>query len=408
MTRRSLAIFLAGLLLAGCQPYIRLENTMPEPAALPPRLQPLFAKTQLVCFGRYVMEVPAEAELLWGFQEFPGKITAHVGNADQLKEMAATYRAKVLAANKTAAISYFGRGPTQNSIEVRSFESKNAKAYGVEKARTFVSSGPHLFEWFYGGEELAPLVYRLRARDNTEIPKDPGVCIDHGFVADASGAYQEIFGAGIRLPSLPDVSFSVMSNKNASTEGDPGLIERHYQVMGKDPSSLGPGITRLRLGKREVNGWMGEQVLLRRNGNEGAFAHEFLWASVGKTGSALNPASVDIQLHTGVRANRTLGQSSSLSDEEVLALWDRLLDGVRFRVNAPPTQTGAQVTVRSGEPTPLSGMWRASLPPAHPKAAWVASKSSIAWQKGMPMIRFGLLPADEALVVWTWMGEARS
>ncbi|SCU79375.1 conserved hypothetical protein [Cupriavidus necator] len=79
---------------------------------------------------------------------------------------------------------------------------------------------------------------------------------------------------------------------------------------------------------------------------------------------------------------------------------------MRFRVNAPPTQTGDPVTVRSGETTPLSGIWRASLPPGHPQADWVASKSGILRQKGMPMIRFGLSPSDEALVVWTWMGEA--
>lgn len=49
-----------------------------------------------------------------------------------------------------------------------------------------------------------------------------------------------------------------------------------------------------------------------------------------------------------------------------IAPWNRLLDGVRFRVNAPPTQ-----------------------------------KSSIVRQ-----VRFGLSTAGEALVVWTWMGEA--
>jgi len=82
------------------------------------------------------------------------------------------------------------------------------------------------------------------------------------------------------------------------------------------------------------------------------------------------------------------------------------LDGLRFRVNAPPTQTGAPVTVRSGEPTPLTGLWRAALPPDHPKAAWVANGHSVFRQQGEPMVRFGLgLPQDEALVVWTWMGE---
>ncbi|WP_422696028.1 T6SS immunity protein Tli4 family protein, partial [Cupriavidus necator] len=52
-------------------------------------------------------------------------------------------------------------------------------------------------------------------------------------------------------------------------------------------------------------------------------------------------------------ANRIgAADQASLTDEQAVALWDRLLDGVRFRVNAPPTQTGEPVTVRSGETTP--------------------------------------------------------
>nr|WP_311526760.1 T6SS immunity protein Tli4 family protein [uncultured Ralstonia sp.] len=379
---------------------------MSEPVAMSPRLQKLFAKTKQVCFGRYVMEVPAEAELLWGFQEFPGKIITHVGEASQLKKMAEAYRASELAKSKTAEITYFGPGPADNSLQIRSFENKNAKAYGDEDTYTFVTAGPHLFEWS-GGRKNPALIRALRARDNATIPTSPGVCIDHGFVADASGDFQEIFSAGIDLPSFPDVSFSLMSNKDASTEGDPGLIERHYSAMGK---TLGPETARLALGKREVNGWKGEQVLLRRNGiDKGVYAHEFLWASIGKSGSALNPASVNIQLNTGVKANRTLGQASSLTDEEALALWSRLIDSVRFRVNAPPTQTGAPVTVRSGEPTPLTGLWRASMPAGHPEAAWVANGNSVFRQRGEPMVRYGLgSPADEALVVWTWMGESNA
>ncbi|MGT2433903.1 T6SS immunity protein Tli4 family protein [Cupriavidus basilensis] len=78
-------------------------------------------------------------------------------------------------------------------------------------------------------------------------------------------AVSEIFSAGIDLPSFPDVSFSILSNKDASTDGDPGLIERHYDAMGKTTPA---GVKRLPLGKREVNGWKGEQVLLRRDGIE--------------------------------------------------------------------------------------------------------------------------------------------
>ncbi len=404
MIRRALTVSLAALLLAGCESYPYPEKNMSEPAALSPRLQTLFAKTKPVCFGRYVMEVPAEAELLWGFQEFPGKIVTHLGAAGRLPEVAEAYRTAELAQSKTAEISYFGPGPVHNSIEVRSFENKNAKAYGVEAFMTYVSNGPHLYEWFTGGKKLAPLVYGLRARDNADMPTAPGVCIDHGFVADASGTFQEIFGAGIHLPSLPDVSFSVDSNKLASVDdaNGEGLLASIAEQK-KDLGDRYPKLTTLREGKRTVGVWQGEESLVRRADG----THEFEWEAVGKERTTLHPAWINAKMYTKVAANRIgAADAASLSDEEAIALWNRLLDSVRFRVNAPPTQTGAPVTVRSGEITPLSGMWRASLPPGHPKAALVASKSGVVWQKGMPMIRFGLSPLDEALVVWTWMGEA--
>jgi hypothetical protein len=46
------------------------------------------------------------------------------------------------------------------------------------------------------------------------------------------------------------------------------------------------------------------------------------------------------------------------------------------------------------------------MPAGHPEAAWVANGHSVFRQRGEPMVRYGLgSPADEALVVWTWMGE---
>ena len=131
MNRRRFSIIIGGLLLAGYASTAFAEKNMSEPVVMSPRLQKLFAKTKHVCFGRNVVEVPAEAELLWGFQEFPAKIVVHVGEAGRLKEMAESYRAKVLASSKTAEITYFRLEPSSNSIEVRSFEDKYARQYGL-------------------------------------------------------------------------------------------------------------------------------------------------------------------------------------------------------------------------------------------------------------------------------------
>jgi hypothetical protein len=172
-------------------------------------------------------------------------------------------------------------------------------------------------------------------RDNAEVPKEPGVCIDEGFISDNTSNDQEIFSVGISLPSLPDARFSIMSNKNASTEGPNGigLIKRHEGAMTAQGVvfPVFAGMSRLRMGMHRVNNWDGEEVLLRHNGEEGAIAHEFLWAFVGKTGDRARPASVDIRLDTGVADDTKFATRGSLSDDEAVALWDKLLSGLRFR-----------------------------------------------------------------------------
>ena len=313
-----------------------------EPAR---KLSELFSKTKDVCFGRYVLTVPAEARLVFGYQEFPARITTHKNAAGRAKHLADAYIAKKKQERGGAEVTYLGPGAVVSSVQIRYFASAFLKQEGAQGIRNFDQIGDHVFEygWGSGDEESAKQIMKrmaeisrnLRVRDNAEIPKEPGVCIDEGFIADNNSNDQEIFSAGISLPSIPDVRFSIMSNKNASTEGPNGvgLIERHKGTMTAQGVvfPVFAGMARLRMGRHTVNTWDGEEVLLRHNGEEGAIAHEFLWAFVGKTGDRAKPASVDIRLDTGVADDTKFATRGSLSDDEAVALWDKFLSGLRFR-----------------------------------------------------------------------------
>lgn len=341
-----LAVAVGAYVVVNHQPYTYKETGVPAQVELSPRLQKLFAKTKTVCFGRYVLDVPEEAQLVFGYQEFPAKITTHKDAVGREKDLAEAFRTKFQGEHPKAEFTYADVGPVPNSWQLHFFGSPYLKKVGAEGIRNFVTAGKDVFEfgWGSGDEETLDQVmkgttyiaHNLRARDNAEIPQEPGVCIDEGFIADNSGKFQEIFGAGIHIPSIPDVSFSIMSNKDASTEGPNGvgLAARHEEAM-KEQGIVFPAVSdmaRLRIGKRIANGWNGEEVLLRHNGKDGAFAHEFMWAFVGTTGELTKPASVDIQLDTGVGANTKLATKSSLTDDEAVALWDKLLSGLRFRL----------------------------------------------------------------------------
>ena len=310
-----------------------------------PRLEEMFSKTKAVCFGRYVLEIPDDAQLIWGRQEMPAKIIIHENSAGKLHDLVDEFRRNKLTNRPDAEFTSIVAGPVPNSLLLRYFGSPYLKSIGGEGIRNFVVAGNHVFEfgWGSGDEESADQIIQksadiartLRTRDNAEVPRGQGVCIDSGFITETTGKYQEIFAAGVHFPTFPDVSFSIMSDKNANIDGPSGvgIIARHEAAMQNQGVIFPdvPELSRLRVGKHLVNGWNGEEVLLRHNGKDGAIIHEFMWEVIGKTGDMRHPASVDINLDTGVAANTKYATKASLTDDEALALWDKLLSSLRFR-----------------------------------------------------------------------------
>lgn len=327
------------------QAYSYEDTGVPTQTEMSPRLKKLFARTKAVCFGRYLLDVPEEAQLILGYQELPAKIITHENAAGKEKDLVEAFREQTLKERPEAEFSALVAGPVPNSLLLRYFGSPYLKSVGGEGIVNFIPAGNHVFEFGWGSgdeesseqiiRELGDIAHNLRARDNAEVPKGPGACIDLGFIKETTGKFQEIFSAGVHLPSLPDVSFSVMSNKNASIDGPNGvgIIARHEAAM-QDQGVVFPDdakLTRLRIGKHIVNGWNGEEILLRHNVKDGAMIHEFMWEVVGKTGDLRHPASVDIKFDTGVAANTKYATKGSLTDDEAVALWDRLLSSLRFR-----------------------------------------------------------------------------
>jgi hypothetical protein len=65
-------LFIALVSLVGnSRTYTYKETAVPEPVKLSPRLRALFEKTKILCFGRYAIEVPQEAQLIMGEVWFP-------------------------------------------------------------------------------------------------------------------------------------------------------------------------------------------------------------------------------------------------------------------------------------------------------------------------------------------------
>ena len=176
--------------------------------------------------------MPASATVVPGPQAFGPDIESLPNDVKSLARRAKTKRDEVQARALTksqAEVVSFVTGPTPGSWLLSYWEDKVAKKVELQNITGFLAAGPHGFIYpDQTGDEETPndvlknvtyVATHLRARDPKEVPTDPGVCLDVGFIADDSGKFQEIFGIGLRFPELPDASFSVSSNKDAQ-QGD--------------------------------------------------------------------------------------------------------------------------------------------------------------------------------------------
>ena len=331
---------------------------MPETVKLSERLQALFAKTKVVCFGRYVLEVPQEAELTWGSAVISGDVTFIHGGMEASRRRVAEDIAKIKRKSDTAEITYNKEGPVEASWQIRYYESETAKEFKLHFFNTYVNKGDLTF--ILGGSvdnnetedaaaaRLAARAKSLRLRAADEVPNEPGYCISHGFMTDTLYTAQEMVNVGIHFPSLPDVTFSISSNKNAygdyspaefeaEKRGELSLLARIEQAR-KDQGLGYPSRTVLREGKRDEQHWHGEESLIKRKDG----THDFEWAFVGTPGDVANPSEYGVAMFTKVKHNVVgAAHAPSVTDAEAVALWDTLLSGLKFRVKVPKAPEGS-------------------------------------------------------------------
>jgi hypothetical protein len=187
----------------------------------------------------------------------------------------------------------------------------------------------------------------LRPRAENEVPSEPGACIEGGFVPWQPEF--ERFALGVRLKEFPDVHFSIEVIKNQNHLVESSALEPRLKGAEKDGGSWYSRIKFFRRGPRELGNWKGFEALARKPEQENAVeSHEFAFVSLGAINDSLQP-KLDIKLDTGVRDDQTASVKPSLTDEEAVALWDKLTTSIRVR----PTGDAAKHSTAASPRTPL-------------------------------------------------------
>jgi Tle cognate immunity protein 4 C-terminal domain/Tle cognate immunity protein 4 N-terminal domain len=271
----------------------------------------------------------------------------------------------------------------------------------------------------FGLKRMTETLAHLRPRPDSEIPTEPGYCFGGGFIANAEWE-NEAAGTDFRIAGQPDARISVDIFPLASRKRDKPLLER----MGSAAAQLGSMATMVRVlrkGDREIASVKGQEYLASGPNSGGLRGHVFMWETQGE--GTLQEPFVKIEMQTSAQDDKGNPQQTRLTDEQAIALWDRIVASFRLRpVSAAPAKKTSDAgppdvplgtQAATGRLCPQTGLWECE------EAAFgtVQGGRQLFLNSGQPMPRITVLsppgmwqklrgqqPAQTTATMWTLVG----
>jgi len=320
-------------------------------------------KMQTWCFGRYLIDVPMEARTLGGANEYLGtRIYSEKMTRGAFQEMV-TKRVEDIKA---------GYGPNRRKYSTpdgRVLEKKIAvgedgviltswwapssnkyyylESFKFDRGRVFMTSKDLLGakNTDVSIRRFTEFVQTVRFRSENEIPKEPGICLEHGFIANGEDMETtEEASIAFRLENNQDVLISIKSSY--VYQEWPSLLEREREAAQKGGLSrllLGK-VKKIRSGSRKINGMPGEESLVTYpSDDKTGMAHAFAWETSGELRNPDKPM-IRLELYSGHKGSGNTGVSS-METSDLLKLFDTIAGTIRIR----PTGDAALPVANSGE-----------------------------------------------------------
>jgi hypothetical protein len=300
------------------------------------------ASYQTFCFGRYLIDVPTNAVLASSGNQYlseDGIESKRMSKEDFWKMI--SEREKVLKQQTNPGLDKYFATHFANDKDKRMLVSIakpfGDTSYGIDTYK-FTASGYAITtsSTALDDKQIKDILIsyegylnHVRYRSVREIPSEPGFCVDNGFVAnDGKVSQNEQASLYFKLKDHPDVGIRVESEVNFKAV-KPMLARIKEQEVGAIADLL-RRVKSMRQGERVINGMHGEEALDRGPSDEQiGYAHSLAWETVGKVGDPLHPL-IHFEIITGGAEGGTT-TPSSMSDKEVIALYDRIVSTIRIR-----------------------------------------------------------------------------
>ncbi|MGB9107354.1 MAG: T6SS immunity protein Tli4 family protein [Telluria sp.] len=343
-------------------------------------------KMKTVCVGRYLVDVPAQADVALSRERVAGF------DIETVEEDETAFQARVAAREAEIAgraVEDYGIGGMVEARDLRiphmvgrtlihgrnrgylmegdrriEDEFLSVDVYAHTEGVSFTLSAKYADE---ARAKLAEsLLARLRLRDEHEVPTDPGFCIGRALFVEPLPVHQaEHIAMHLSLPEHRDLALALVSMPGGDT--DAGLLARVSETDSAASTDERLRVTKLRLGKRSINGLNGEEALERMRELNFATTYAFIWEAKGIAGDP-SKSFLSLELQGGI-SPRPGGKpvGTSLHEDAILTLWDNISSSIRVRKPGPPPgkvsddePSGPKLgaTMRAGEICSWTGWWR--------------------------------------------------
>lgn len=330
---------LCAVALGGCTSNHAGEKNMIE---LTKTMQP-------VCVGRFVVEIPTAARVHgWDQKVDDVKIeTISPPAKNQIafeNKVAQRERDLKVSPHKTEGVLFKNKIRLTPESELLVYREDQHDTFGYELETLYwrpalemkfhtEASNKYLAEWVDDITKVVKSFTPLSTSDITRLP--PGLCIEKGIITGSHFRAEEVAISG-RIDGYPGVRFSISTQTASKPYDDLTLIQRNARSFGLGDwmaKEMTAATKFLRKGKRSLNGQKGEELVavIILNGETSLEANAEFYPDP----NTLDKPSIEISLSDQTHDDNTHAPyPKTLTQEEFLALWDALLNGIKLRPGA--------------------------------------------------------------------------
>lgn len=293
-------------------------------------------QTKPYCIGRYVVDIPAEAQPLNRYDQYDSFIIKVKNNATRQDFNAAIEKVR----KEYTGRWYIAEDPPEQNVTSRLTKTIKAKTsrdpedpfdvfgFVLDKSTLFLIEGNHSStpKWTEGSNKaMRHVIQNLRYRPEHEIPKESGQCIYQGFIADDDQSFRHSKQTlGFRFKDYP----TVVLRFDAETSSRPlalmiTRIEKNLHGVGQSQRKTNKN--NIRKGEKNTAHLTGQEWISveKMKGKDGISA---LWEHTGTARNNKDPL-IGFEVDSGYSSFGN--DSSSLERAEALMLYESIIRSIR-------------------------------------------------------------------------------